>query len=617
MASAHKAILLPIVSTFSSKGIRDAQGALGGLGKSMKGAALAGVGFAAALAAIDFAGGAITQARDLERNVAGLKTVFGDAAKEMQTFAQGANNFGLSTSSAAKASTFLGTVLKSAGFDMQTTQDETKKLTALASDLAATYGYDVQEALTGMTALFRGEYDPIEKFGVAMKQSEINAILAANGQDKLKGAARRNAEQQIRLQLLYERTTDAQGAFERQSGSLFVEQMKLTASFEDMQAEVGGALTPTLATLMQTLTPLLEKITPGLTALFTMFGDIIEYITPLFEPLAEVLDYVFVIVAQVGDAFGPLIERLMLFGRDILDGIVVPALKFVFQIMEGLGPIITLLLSPLNLLMDVLTGIGRLVAWFFEPLLRGLGTLFQDYIKPLIDGLNTFLGLNRKVKTEMVGYSSITINPATGKPFNAKVKRKKKKPDPDTTDDKGESDAERRARKERERIAAQKKAYQDLAKSIQEAFKSIQDSIMSAFDITQMGTRSKSLLSNVRRLITQTKKFAESLRGLASQGLNPQLLQQLINAGPVDGGRLAADLLKTGSVGALNSAYAEFGAIANDIATTGATSQFMNPSQDQYQIYVNAGIGDKNTIGKAIVEAIATYEKQSGAAWRK
>jgi hypothetical protein len=41
-------------------------------------------------------------------------------------------------------------------------------------DLAATYGYDVQEALLGMTALFRGEYDPIEKFGVAMKQNEIN-----------------------------------------------------------------------------------------------------------------------------------------------------------------------------------------------------------------------------------------------------------------------------------------------------------------------------------------------------------------------------------------------------------------------------------------------------------
>jgi hypothetical protein len=33
-----------------------------------------------------------------------------------------------------------------------------------------TFGYDVQEALLAITALFRGEYDPIEKFGVAMKQ---------------------------------------------------------------------------------------------------------------------------------------------------------------------------------------------------------------------------------------------------------------------------------------------------------------------------------------------------------------------------------------------------------------------------------------------------------------
>jgi len=36
-----------------------------------------------------------------------------------------------------------------------------------------------------------------------------------------------------------------------------------------------------------------------------------------------------------------------------------------------------------------------------------------------------------------------------------------------------------------------------------------------------------------------------------------------------------------------------------------------------YQITVNAGIGDKAAIGKAVVDAVKSYERQSGAGWRQ
>jgi hypothetical protein len=174
---------------------------------------------------------------------------------------------------------------------------KSQQLVSLGTDLAATYGYDVQEALLGMTALFRGEYDPIEKFGVAMKQAEVNAILAERGLDKLTGAAFRNAEQTARYEILIERSTDALGAFAAQSGSLFTEQKKLGASFENMQAKLGTALLPAIVGLNQELrilikesTPMLiaafESIAAGLEGLLGVFNDAMDPSTELGESFA-------------------------------------------------------------------------------------------------------------------------------------------------------------------------------------------------------------------------------------------------------------------------------------------------------------------------------------------
>ena len=132
----------------------------------------------------------------------------------------------------------------------------TEDLVRLGADLSITYGYDVQEALLGMTALFRGEYYPIEKFGVAMKQNEINAELAARSLDHLEGAERRLAEQQIRVQFLFERATDATGAFARMTGTLFAEQQKLEAAINNMLQQAGEPLLKTMADLASAMTPL-------------------------------------------------------------------------------------------------------------------------------------------------------------------------------------------------------------------------------------------------------------------------------------------------------------------------------------------------------------------------
>lgn len=287
-------IFIPLLSALNDTGIKAAQKQLGSLGGTLDGlkrafgvASASVVAFNAAQAGLSFAKDSVIAARDLSRNFAALDSVFGPLSDKMQRFSNDSVKIGLSSVDAAKASTFLGSVLKQAGFSMDTVADQTQNLVGLASDLATTYGYDVQEALTGMTALFRGEYDPIEKFGVAMKQSEVNAVLAANGQDKLQGAARRNAEQMARLALLYQRTQDAQGAFSKQSGSLFVEQKKLEATFKNIQAAVGEALIPVLSDLATQMVPIVTNLAPVMVTIFKELAAIIAIFGELLNPASE------------------------------------------------------------------------------------------------------------------------------------------------------------------------------------------------------------------------------------------------------------------------------------------------------------------------------------------
>lgn len=303
-------IYLPILSSFNPAGINNAKTALGGLSGAFDGvkralglASASFVAFKAISETIDFGRSSIIAARDLERNLNALDSVFGELSPQMEQFAKNGVDIGLSQIEAAKSSTFLGSVLKQAGFGMEDVASQTQNLVALASDLAVTYGYDVSEALSGMTALFRGEYDPIEKFGVAMKQSEVNAVLAANGQAKLTGAARRSAEQMARLALLYQRTQDAQGAFKEGAGTLFVEQQKLQAIFNNLQAEVGQALVPALVKVAEALQPLVKTLGPAITALFTQFAGII---TILAGELTNVRSNLYTFVQVLGGLFAVL-----------------------------------------------------------------------------------------------------------------------------------------------------------------------------------------------------------------------------------------------------------------------------------------------------------------------
>ena len=754
-------MFLNVVSTFKGDGIQQANRQLGAFGKATSsfgsilgkvGGALASFGVAAK--AIEFTKESITAARDLERNLFALDTIFTDLAPGMRQFAIDAENLGLSQSKAAKASTFIGSVLKQSGFAMGDVAKETKNLVELGTDLAALYGYDVQEALLGMTALFRGEYDPIEKFGVAMKQAEINAELAARGQDKLEGAARRNAEQTVRLELLYQRAADAMGAFTAQSGSLYTEQKKLGATFENMQAQLGTALLPAIVAVNEELRLMLKESTPNLIDVFNGLAEVLEGVIGIFRdamnPTTElgesfaalgiqfdsllktifgqdfdiakifefaswwirlVIDYVhdllflFERLAVGVQVMGEQIEALLtldfnkLFNTD-WDGRIRSLIKakdstkefrletkIATQAIKDLGAAVNAAdKAKLDNLQNTIykTGLSAKEAAVQMRLLNQAAGIVPGVTtdldldpdpspdtdskaggtaKAVIDGLPALVAASKKnakvlkkevalggkgLSTEVAKWitSSNTPVKAANQALNRIAKNGDKAIKNLTKNYKNsaagqqaaaaafaqaESDriaqqkenqriADELAAAEQARIEEQKRIYESFLNSVKNTFAGIKNAIMGAFDITGLGGSTNAIMRNMEKMLVRLRSFSTSVKQLATMGLDPALLQQVITMGPMAGARLASALVQggAGALGAINASYGEFGSLASEIARTGTESSFGTDVQrNQFTINVNGGVGSGATIGKAIVDAIADYERTSGAVWTR
>jgi len=213
---------------------------------AMKGA-LAGIaaGFALNVVTDQFKE-ALTLASDTEQQFGALTSVFKEQAGGLKTAAREMEFFGLSQADAARNMALLGSLLKGTGMPLDEVAKKTETLTLLAADMAATFGGTTSEAVAAISSLFKGEYNPIEKYGVSLRKSTISERVAAESKKKLTGQALIAAEAQAAFQILLEKTTDAQGQATREADTYNGRLQRMDAQFKNIQAQVGEELLPVL-----------------------------------------------------------------------------------------------------------------------------------------------------------------------------------------------------------------------------------------------------------------------------------------------------------------------------------------------------------------------------------
>ena len=245
--AASAALVIKIV-TDAAAARRDLDKTAGSVGKVEQGLAGAAVPAAAALAAVGlFATGASKAASDVEQSFGALESVFGDqadAAKRMSESA--ATSVGLASADYAQMAATLASQLRNMGVAEEDLLPMTERLIAQGSDMAATFGGPTSDAVAAISSLLRGERDPIERYGVSIKDATIQAELAAAGLDNLTGEAKTAASTQATLALLTDQTANAQGAFAREADTAAGASARANAQWTNAQAAIGEVLLPLL-----------------------------------------------------------------------------------------------------------------------------------------------------------------------------------------------------------------------------------------------------------------------------------------------------------------------------------------------------------------------------------
>lgn len=204
---------------------------------------------------------ALDAASNLQQSTGAVESVFkGQAARVKEFSDQAAQAVGLSKNQYNELASVLGAQLKNIGVEQGALVGQTNDLIKTGADLAATFGGTTADAVSALSALMRGERDPIERYGVSIKQATIEAKLAEMGLKGLEGEAKTAAETQATLALLTEQTSSSLGQFSREADTAAGAQQRAAAEWENAKASLGEALLPYAAEAARVLGDMAKAI---------------------------------------------------------------------------------------------------------------------------------------------------------------------------------------------------------------------------------------------------------------------------------------------------------------------------------------------------------------------
>lgn len=216
---------------------------------------------------------AIDSASDLQQSTGAVQSIFGKYANRITSQAKAAaTSVGLSQAEFQNQAVLMGSQLKNLGVPMDQVAGKTNNLIKKAADLAATFGGTTSEAVEAVGSLFRGEADPIERYGVSINQAAIQAFELAHGLKTSTEAQAKASKRTAIMALLYKQTAAATGQFKRETSSAAGAQEIANAKLENAKAALGERLLPVYAKFKTILGTVASWVAKNSGLVFTLAG---------------------------------------------------------------------------------------------------------------------------------------------------------------------------------------------------------------------------------------------------------------------------------------------------------------------------------------------------------
>jgi len=389
---------------------KQANKAAGGLGK-LKGAFGAAAAAGAAFAAVNFVKSAVGAASAYEAEFVGVEQTFGSASQVVKDFAENASaTAGLSETAALRYAKSFGGFASSAGLASDAQAQFSTSLVQTAGDLGSFFDLPTEDALNAISQGLRGEYEGLRRFNILLDDHTLKQVAMNEG--IFNGTGEMSQQQKVlaRQAAILSQVGVAQNDFTNYSDTYGNSIKTVGALMQNLTADVGTALLPSMAKLAQAIIPVVEALGPILTTVMESLIPIIEAVTESLNPLIQALDPLIraieplanVFAALIADLLPPFIEIIGLVSEVIYDLVeaVAPAAmalsnalgdvleKMVIPILEFLADIIKKVVIP------AITFFADILGQYVYPAISGLAQLFEDFVVPAMEDFSKWIDEN-------------------------------------------------------------------------------------------------------------------------------------------------------------------------------------------------------------------------------
>lgn len=389
----------------------------GHLSKLVGGAALAGGGMALLGKA------SVKSASDAQQSIGATETVFAKSSDKIIAKSKKASKqYGLSANVYRENANLIGSLLKNQGVAQDQLAGKTDKMIGTASDLAATFGGTTTDAVGALSSALKGEFDPLERYGISLKQSTVNAeamkVAHVNGAaafGKLTTKQQTAAKQQATNNLIMKQSKDSMGAFGRETNTFAHQTQVLSAQWDNFKATLGTYLLPVLT---KTVAYISTNAPAALAFLKDKLGPVITTVREFFNGLSSGGGQAGAILVQFRATATEALTNVQSIFASVVAIVTVLWSKFGSDLVAfaraSLANIMTIVRGALNIIAGIFKVVSSVLkgdwkgAWEgVKQIARGALQVVQGIVR---QGINIVVSVVKMTKTALVSAATGAFN---------------------------------------------------------------------------------------------------------------------------------------------------------------------------------------------------------------
>lgn len=339
---------------------------------------LIGMGLSAVIEGI---GNSIELASNKAEAASKVNVLYGESAAQIVAASENAaTSVGLSSGAYLAAAGDLGNLLTNMDITGDAAAGMSVDMIQLAADVGSFNNADPSEVIAAMGAGFRGEAEPLRRFGVMLSEGAIQAKALELGLIAQGEALTPAARAQATYAVILEDTAAAQGDFARTSEGLANQQRIAAARQEEAWTRIGEKIAP----IANFLVPLLADVLSGAIDLILQIADAVGRWVAENQPLIQSIVR---ILQVIGDVVGGGLRILF----DWIGRVIDIGGRFLAAFLDIGRRIFTPIQSAIQTLGDVFGRVWSGIQSGAQRVMDFLGNMFR----PLVDGFNRAIGVVR------------------------------------------------------------------------------------------------------------------------------------------------------------------------------------------------------------------------------